>query len=427
MLAVLHRVHHETLGDIAKLCYQKWDSEEHQEDIFRYIEINSVSRATGEASFSEVPTKNPPSRAQMIVQKDDIIISLTRPHHGSIAQINDVLDGCVASTGFAVLREIKDPTLNRTYLYFLLRSQLCLQQMLQRSGGGNYPAITTDQLMRILIPIPEPSIQNHIASFMRSAYAQKKQKEQEADMLLDSIDDYVLTELGIEMPTVEKKKCFVVYAGETAGRRIDPRFHQFKHQEVIRVLESGKYPIVPLSNLITDLKNGVEIRTYSDNGYRYLRVSDLGRNGIENRDPRYVDLDEIPDRVRLTNNSFLISRSGSLGLVSVIEDEIRNVVLGSDIFKVELDTESIHPRYLEVFFRSQIGQTLIFQLNSGSIIPRLDQPAVKSLRVIVPPFDVQKKIADKAMSRRSEAAKLRQEADTIVEQAKERVERILLQ
>ena len=71
---------------------------------------------------------------------------------------------------------------------------------------------------------------------------------------MDSIDDYVLTELGIEMPAVEEKKCFVVYAGETAGRRIDPRFHQFKHQEVIRVLEAGKYPIGPLSNLITDLK-----------------------------------------------------------------------------------------------------------------------------------------------------------------------------
>ena len=157
-----------------------------------------------------------------------------------------------------------------------------------------------------------------------------------------------------------------------------------------------------------------------------MRVSDLGKNGIENRDPRYVDLDEIPDRVRLTNNSFLISRSGSLGLVSVIENEIRNTVLGSDIFKVELDTESIHPRYLEAFFRSRIGQILIFQLNSGSIIPRLDQPAVKSLRVVVPPFDVQKKIAEEAMKRRSEAAKLRQEADAVVEQAKERVERILL-
>ena len=240
---------------------------------------------------------------------------------------------------------------------------------LREVTGGTRPALDYKALYSLKIILPPSNMQNHIVSIMRSAYAEKKQKEQEADALLDSIDDYVMAELGIETPVVEKKKRFIVYASEMTARRIDPYFHQPKHQEFIRVLESGRYRVAPLSSLITDPKNGVEIRTYSDQGYRYLRVSDLGKNGIENHDSRYVDVEEIPDRVRLTNNSFLISRSGSLGLVSVIEDEIRNTVLGSDIFKVELDTESIQPRYLEAFFRSQIGQILFFQLNSGSIIP----------------------------------------------------------
>ena len=426
LLSVLRQNPHETLGNITKLCHHKWDPDKHQEDTFRYIEISGVSRVTGEASFSQVPVKEAPSRAQMMVRKDDIIVSLTRPNHGSIALINDDLDSCVASTGFAILREIIHPTLNRTYLYSVLRSQLCLSQMLQRSSGGNYPAIGTDQLMRILIPIPKSNVQNDIVEIMKSAYTLKKQKDHEADALLDSIDDYLLTELGIEVPAIEEEKCFVVYAGETVGERIDSHFHQPKYQEFRQVLENGKYQVTPLSHLITDLKNGVEIRTYVERGYRYLRVSDLGKNGIENHNPRYVDIEEIPDKVKLTNNSFLISRSGSLGLVSIIGDEIKNAVLGSDIFKVELDTESIHPQYLEAFFRSQIGQTLIFQLNSGSLIPRLDQPAVRTLSVVVPPFDVQEKIANEAVKRRSEATKLRQEADGIVEAAKKEVEHILL-
>ena len=335
-------------------------------------------------------------------------------------------DGEAIFAGYLIRFRFDETRINPHFVFYytLLSRYRLWVRIIQRPSGQ--PNINSREFKAFEIPFPPPSIQNHIVTIMRSAYAQKKQKEQEAEALLASINDYVLTELGIEMPVVEEKKCFVVYAAETAGRRIDPRFHQSKHREVIRVLESGKYSIMPLSSLITDLKNGVEIRTYSDHGYRYLRVSDLGKNGIENRDPRYVDVDEIPDKVRLTDNSFLISRSGSLGLVSVIEDEIRNTVLGSDIFKVELDTESIHPRYLETFFRSQIGQTLIFQLNSGSIIPRLDQPAVKALRVVVPPFDVQEKIINESMKRRSEAAKLRQEANAIVDQAKERVEQILL-
>ena len=146
-----------------------------------------------------------------------------------------------------------------------------------------------------------------------------------------------------------------------------------------------------------------------------MRVSDLGKYGIENQDPRYVNVNKIPDRVRLTSNSFLISRSGSLGLVSVIENGIKNTILGSDIFKVELDTTSVHPRYLEAFFRCQIGQTLIFQLNSGSIIPRLDQPAVKSLRVVLPPSNIQNHIVSFMRSAYAQKKQKEQEAGELLD------------
>ena len=362
------------------------------------------------------------------LKKDDLVFTITG-RIGSVAVVPDDFEGNINqhSVRFRLKSQIANIATNPRYVAIFLNLALGQSLALREVTGGTRPALDYKALYSLKIILPPSNMQNHIVSIMRSAYAEKKQKEQEADALLDSIDDYVMAELGVEIPAVKEKKCFVVYANKTTQGRIDPRFHQPKYQEFIDVLESGKYGVTTLSSLITDLKNGVEIRTYSDHGYRYLRVSDLGKNGIENRDPRYVDIEEIPDRVKLTNKSFLISRSGSLGLVSVIEDEIRNTVLGSDIFKMELDAESIHPRYLEAFFRSQIGQILFFQLNSGSIIPRLDQSAVKSLRVVVPPFDIQKKVADEAMRRRSEAAKLRQEADTIVEGAKERVERILLQ
>ena len=395
----------------------------YSESGYRYLRVSDLGQHGIENDNPRyVDVEEIPDRIKLT--SDSFLISRS----GSLGLVSgvkdEVKDAILSSHIFKV--NLDTTKIRPEYLEVLLRSQIGQIQFFQNNNGAVIPEISQTALKSIRIVLPPASIQNHIVTFMRSAYSQKNRKEKEADALLNSIDDYVLKELGIEMPTVEEKKCFMVYAAETTGKRIDPRFHQSKHREVIHMLESGKYSIISLSSLITGLKNGVEIRTYSNHGYRYLRVSDLGKNGIENHDPRYVDVDEIPDRVRLTNNSFLISRSGSLGLVSVIEDEIRHTVLGSDIFKVELDTESIQPRYLEAFFRSRIGQTLIFQLNSGSIIPRLDQSAVKSLRVVVPPFKVQEKIAEEVVKRRSEAAKLRQEADAVVEQAKARVESILL-
>ena len=178
---------------------------------------------------------------------------------------------------------------------------------------------------------------------------------------------------------------------------------------------------------MTDLKNGVEIRTYLERGYRYLRVSDLGLHGVENDNPRYVDVEEIPKKVKLTNNSFLVARSGSLGLVSVVGDELKEAILSSHIFKVDLDTTIIRPKYLEILLRSQIGQTQFFQNNNGAVVPEISQSALRSIGVVVPPLDIQERIADEVVRRQSEVAKLRQEADAIVESAKREVEQILLE
>ena len=159
----------------------------------------------------------------------------------------------------------------------------------------------------------------------------------------------------------------------------------------------------------------MEIRTYSEGGYRYLRVSDLGEHGIENGNPRYVDVEEIPDRVRLTSNSFLISRSGSLGLVSVIKDEIRDAILSSHIFKVSLDTTKIRPEYLEAVLRSQIGQFQFFQNNNGAIIPEISQVALKSIRIVLPPPNIQNHIVSFMRSAYSHKKQKEREAEALLD------------
>jgi len=159
----------------------------------------------------------------------------------------------------------------------------------------------------------------------------------------------------------------------------------------------------------------VEIRTYSESGYRYLRVSDLGQHGIENANPRYVDVEEIPEKIKLANNSFLVSRSGSLGLVSVVEDEIKKSILSSHIFKVNLDTTKIRPEYLETFLRSQIGQFQFLQNNNGAVIPEISQTALKSIRVVLPPSNIQNHIVSFMRSAYAQKKQKEQEAETLLD------------
>jgi len=132
----------EPLENIASFSKEAWKPAQHKGDVFCYIEISNVDRNTGEAKAIETLVSEAPSRARKIVQIHDIIVSLTRPHHGSIAQITPELDGCVASTGFSIIRDVNEARICRDYLWYILRTKMCLSQMLQRASGGNYPAIT---------------------------------------------------------------------------------------------------------------------------------------------------------------------------------------------------------------------------------------------------------------------------------------------
>lgn len=135
-----------------------------QNRTFRYIEISGVDRRRGQASASVVAVADAPSRARMVVKADDIIVSLTRPHHGSIALLNDSHEGCIASTGFAVIRAVDESRISRTFLWAALRMSFSLKQMLRRASGGNYPAITQDELANVLIPLPDAATQRRIAT-----------------------------------------------------------------------------------------------------------------------------------------------------------------------------------------------------------------------------------------------------------------------
>ena len=153
----------ESLGSIATFSKEIWRPQDHEQPTFRYVEINTVDPKTGEAHWNDVPTDEAPSRARMAVRADDTIVSLTRPHHGSIAHLGAEFDGCVASTGFAVIREVAKHV-RRDYLWCVLRAQFCLSQMLQRASGGNYPAITEQELANIIVPVPNWEIQDIIAT-----------------------------------------------------------------------------------------------------------------------------------------------------------------------------------------------------------------------------------------------------------------------
>ena len=169
------------LGNLVKFSNETWNQKDGFETVFPYIEISEINLKTGEINLvRDIEIENAPSRAKMIVRTDDIIISTTRPHRGAISKIQEIHNKSIASTGFSVIRDIKDEDLEREYLFEVLRNSIVLLQMKQRSTGGNYPAITQEELSKVLIPLPEVEKQLEIVNHIQDLKLEVKQLEEEA-------------------------------------------------------------------------------------------------------------------------------------------------------------------------------------------------------------------------------------------------------
>ena len=334
---------------------------------------------------------------------------------GFVGNINQHV--CVIKTG--------DRKISETLAAFL-NTDIGERLASRRSAGGTRPALDYPALLSIPIIDDE-----RIIEITKKVIAQKQKNEAEAEKLLASIDDYLLAELGIVLPEKQENtlhsRMYITTIKTITNDRFDPYYHQNSFIKIIEAIYKSKYQVTNFKTLIVDLKNGVEIRNYvNEGGVRYLRVTDLGKTGLNHKSPKFVLEQNIPDKIKLNNNCILISRSGSLGLVNVVEPKIENSILSSHIFKIELKIEKIIPAYLEAYIRSKVGQLEIFRNNNGGVIPEINQDALKSILVIVPPLEIQEKIVAEITNIRQQAKTLQNEAKTAIEEAKRTVEAMIL-
>ena len=366
------------------------------------------------------------------LDRNDILFARSGATAGK-AFIHKKEDGKAIFAGYLIRFKFDETRINPHFVFYytLLSRYRLWVQIIQRPSGQ--PNINSREFKAFEIPLPPPSIQNHIVTIMKSAYAQKKQKEQEADALLDSIDDYVLTELGIEMPEVEEKKCFVVYAGETSGLRTDPFYYQ-NHYKAIQNILSQSNNVKRLAELLQLIESGSRPK----GGVANVQSGVLSFGGehinnqceVEINTPRYIPhkFHSLHKTTETQLNDLLLVKDGAttgkIGIVSNTAHIGQNINEHLFILRTKDD---VNPIYLLNYLNSRFGKLQIQREITGATVTGITRDVVKRLNVLLPDIEKQTEIASHITEIRSNAKQLQQEASTIVEEAKERVERILLQ
>lgn len=124
---------------------------------FRYIDLESVNAGTL-GTVSEIDATEAPSRAQRVLQRDDILFQMVRPYQRNNFYFN-LVGVYVGSTGYAQIKAKQNPH----YLFHVLHTDEFVNRVLERCTGTGYPAINSNDLGKITVPLPHPDEQQKIA------------------------------------------------------------------------------------------------------------------------------------------------------------------------------------------------------------------------------------------------------------------------
>ncbi|MCB4792172.1 MAG: restriction endonuclease subunit S [Elusimicrobia bacterium] len=317
-----------------------------------------------------------------------------------------------------------------------LNSDIGEKLAFRRSTGGTRPALDYQALKTIPI-IFEPKI----VEIMQKAYVEKKRKEQEAEIIINSLNNFVLQLLNIKVSEINDKLCFVVFSDEIVGKRCDPKKYTVKPTGIIQAISKAKYNTKELSSLIQETISGEwgEDEEKEEQFIDYINCSVLRNTNFDNR--YNLNLHDVAQRLlpqekyiktKLIKGDILVEKSGGspiqpVGRVAIIQDSNEGYGFSNFLQCVRLNQEKVLPEYVFAYLRALYGLGYMEYLqNQTTGIKNLIMEEFLSIQIPLPPLSVQKEIAKIVLTSIEKAKQLEKEARNIIEEAKKKVEEIIL-
>ena len=296
---------------------------------------------------------------------------------------------------------------------------------IQRPSGQ--PNINAEEYQSLEIPLPPPNIQNEIVSIIQTAYSDKKKKELEAQQLLDSIDTYLLDELGVSLPEVRnelKDRMFLLNRSELEGRfdptvykdgikLISPKWDNEKLSKVAFVNPSGAYKGKTAETPISFVPMEVIDETFSE-------ITTMDETTIEQA------------------SGFTKFREGDLlwakitpcmqnGKSAIAKKLINGLGCGStEFFILRPKDERLATEYLHVILHMKcVRETAMLYFGGSAGQQRVPASFLENFNIPLPPKEKQVEIANHVYELRQQAKTFQEEGIKILEQAKKEVEQMI--
>lgn len=296
-----------------------------------------------------------------------------------------------------------------------------------RATGGTRPALDYSALFSI------PIINDReIFKKIKKAVDYKQQKENEANELLASVDEYLLKKLEIEPSQKEKSdipsRMFTRKFSEVSMGRFEPKYYTSIYSNNQKSLSSSPYSQYHLNKVTEIISDGTHFTpTYITDGVKFISVKDIRKSEITFTKTKYIsakEADNLDKRCKPQKGDILFTKIGTFGYAAVVKTNERFQIFVSVALLRPI--KSIDPQYLEIFLNSNLAYLQYHRVIKGSGVPDLHLEDIRKIQIVLPPKEVQKEISRHINSVTKLAKQMKQDAKTILISAKDEVEQNIL-
>lgn len=381
-------------------------------------------QTTGELSLDDCVYINKDTHNGLLqrsqVAEGDLLVKITGVGRMAIASVAP--KGFVGNTNqHMVVIKTGDATVSN-YLARYLNLDIVERIASRHSTGGTRPALDYPSLKNL------PIIEGLDFSMIDEAIILKQQKEQQAEDILNSIDDYLLGELGIELPIISntlKDRIFLLNRRELEGR-FDPTVYK----DGIKLI-STKWNNVKLSKVAFVNPSG----TYKGKS----QVTPISFVPMEVIDERFSEITTMEETTIEQSSGFTKFREGDLlwakitpcmqnGKSAVAKNLTNGLGCGStEFFVLRPKDECLSIEYLHVILHMKcVRETAMLYFGGSAGQQRVSSSFLEDFNLPLPPKEKQAEIANHVYMMRQQAKVLQEEGKDILERAKREVEAMII-
>ncbi len=306
----------------------------------------------------------------------------------------------------------------KIFLLFFLISKYGQSQITRMGSGNIQQKLNVSDIESIAVPLFSKELLQNLSGDYKNIIKFRK----ESEVFYSQAEQLLLKELGLEnFEEQEDLVSIVKFSDIKKFQRMDAEYFQPKYEKIISRIKQTKHSL--LGDLVS-VKKGIEIgaEQYQENGKLFFRVSSLSKQGIIDKDQKYLS-DELYQKLKANFEpkigEILLTKDATPGIAYVLKEKVDGVI-SSGTLRLKIKQE-IEAEYLALFINSILGQMQAERDAGGSIISHWKPEQVKNLIVPILPQEVQQKIAELVIK----SHQARQKAKELLEEAKQKVENLI--